>query len=78
MDRNLKQDQYSETSAYSRNLFHLNKQQYATPLIPDMFGYLSKIGKTLKLLEKRWYLLHSNFLYVLKRNRYETRHVILL
>ena len=64
-------------SQYSKNLFQFKFD--STPLVPDMFGYLTKIGRRLQLPIKRWYLLHANFLYVFKNHlNTKPRHVILL
>ena len=61
----------------SKSLFQFKFD--ATPLVPDMFGYLTKIGRRLSLRVRRWYLLHSNFLYVFKSaTDTKPRHVILL
>merc|ERR1711902_4175 len=65
-------------SLYSKNLFEF-KYDDKKSIVPDMSGYLIKTGRRLSLSVKRWYLLHSNFLYVFKTaTDTKPRHVILL
>ena len=74
----VRQKSQSQT-LYSKNLFGYNKYHDSTPTVPDMFGYLTKRGKRFQLPVTRYYLLHSNFLYVFKTaTDTKPRHVILL